>query len=252
MKALCCSYGCGLDIIDKGRHVCLVLGGAPRDALSRKTVTDGAFNMLEEQHARICLPPDQLHHWRAQDAFPVLARGWSHGGSQTELGELCNNVANTQLIDELLVHELFRRLALFANMLFALWAPLLFAFYMTQMALLHGWKHSMQKNFPGSCAITALGDFNPDICGHLILWDLWLVIRFPPGSTILLPSAIVCHSNVPIWSHERHCSFVQYTMGGLFCWVRNDFKTDEAWLASASRADKAAHAAEDKVRWWKE
>lgn len=50
----------------------------------------------------------------------------------------------------------------------------------------------------GWCAITALGRFDPDFGGHLILWDLRLVIRFPPGSTILIPSALIRHSNVTI------------------------------------------------------
>ncbi|KAF9069539.1 hypothetical protein BDP27DRAFT_1142043, partial [Rhodocollybia butyracea] len=35
----------------------------------------------------------------------------------------------------------------------------------------------------GWCAITALGNFDPEEGGHLILWDLGLVIRFPPSST---------------------------------------------------------------------
>ncbi|KAF8187337.1 hypothetical protein K438DRAFT_1595450, partial [Mycena galopus ATCC 62051] len=101
----------------------------------------------------------------------------------------------------------------------------------------------------GWCAITALGNFDPDVGGHLILWDLRLVIRFPPGSTILIPSAVIRHSNVPIHAHEHRCSFVQYTAGGLFRWVRNGFKTDEAWVTSASPAEKAARAAEDQMRW---
>lgn len=144
------------------------------------------------------------------------------------------------------------------------------------MALLASWK-SMQRNFPDSvfaactfnfgpraicaphldfanlswgwCAITALGNFDPDLGGHLILWDLRLVIRFPPGSTILLPSALIRHSNVPIRAHEHRSSFVQYTAGGLFRWVRNGFKTDEDWELSASREQMAARHAESKGRW---
>jgi hypothetical protein len=50
----------------------------------------------------------------------------------------------------------------------------------------------------GWCAITSLGRFNPDLGGHLVLWDLNLVVRFPPGSTILIPSALFHHSNVQI------------------------------------------------------
>ncbi|KAJ7800267.1 hypothetical protein B0H14DRAFT_3092679 [Mycena olivaceomarginata] len=82
----------------------------------------------------------------------------------------------------------------------------------------------------GWCAITALGDFDPDLGGHLILWDLRLVIRFPPGSTILLPSAIIRHSN--------------YTAAGLFRWVRNGFKTDEDFELSASKEEQARRDAE--------
>ncbi|KAJ6461714.1 hypothetical protein C8R45DRAFT_941106 [Mycena sanguinolenta] len=266
-----------IPLVDRQRHVCGVLGGAPHDACAWKGVTDGAFALLEERRHRIRLPEDQLHHWHAheQEAFPALACGWSHSGGQTKLGELCQNVANTRLTDELLAHDFFCCIALFANMLFYLWAPLLFAFYSSQMALLSGWKPSIRPNFVGSvfaactfnfgpgaicaphldfanlawgwCAITALGDFDPDVSGHLILWDLRLVIYFPLGSTILLPSAIVRHSNVPIHGHERRCSFVQYTAGGLFCWVRNGFKTDEVWIAGASRAEKAERVAEDKM-----
>ncbi|KAJ7937906.1 hypothetical protein B0H13DRAFT_1580401, partial [Mycena leptocephala] len=66
--------------------------------------------------------------------------------------------------------------------------------------------------------------FDPDFGGHLVLWDLKLVIRFPPGATILIPSAIVRHSNVPIRPDERRCSFTQYTAGGLFRWIRDGFK----------------------------
>ncbi|KAJ6480177.1 hypothetical protein C8R45DRAFT_832350 [Mycena sanguinolenta] len=269
-----------IPLVDRQRRVCGVLGGAPHDACAWKGVTDSAFALLKERRHRICLPEDQLHHRRAheQEAFPALARGWSHGGVQTEPGELCQNVANTHLTDELLTHEFFRRIALFANnSALLLVGPAALCLLLVTDALLSGWKPSMRPNFVGSmfaactfnfgphaicaphldfanlawgwCAITALGDFNPDVGGHLILWDLHLIIRFPLGSTILLLSAIVRHSNVPIHSHERRCSFVQYTTGGLFRWVRNGFKTDEVWIAGASRAEKAEHAAEDKMQW---
>ncbi|KAJ7086903.1 hypothetical protein B0H15DRAFT_781888, partial [Mycena belliarum] len=104
----------------------------------------------------------------------------------------------------------------------------------------------------GWCAITALGDFDPDLGGHLILWDLKLVIRFPPGSTILIPSAIICHSNVPVFAHERHFSFTQYTAGGLFRWIENGFRTDAAWGKSKKsrlRAADEARLAEGSQPW---
>ncbi|KAJ7606396.1 hypothetical protein DFH06DRAFT_1019373, partial [Mycena polygramma] len=39
-------------------------------------------------------------------------------------------------------------------------------------------------------AITVLGDFDPDLGGHLILWDLGRLLRFPPGTTVLLPPVL--------------------------------------------------------------
>ncbi|KAF8158818.1 hypothetical protein K438DRAFT_1986230 [Mycena galopus ATCC 62051] len=34
--------------------------------------------------------------------------------------------------------------------------------------------------------------------GHLILWDVKAVVEFPSGALILLPSATIAHSNVPV------------------------------------------------------
>ena len=77
----------------------------------------------------------------------------------------------------------------------------------------------------GWCAITALGSYDPDRGGHLILWDLGLVIRFPPGSIILIPSALLRHSNAAVQEGELRSSFTQYTAGGLFRWVNQGFQT---------------------------
>ncbi|KAJ7259117.1 hypothetical protein B0H12DRAFT_1201759 [Mycena haematopus] len=242
------TYSLTIPILDSHRRLIALLGGTPRDVGAWKTVTDGAARLLLERIARIRLPEERLHHRRAQESFPALARGISHGGGQTQPGELHHNVANTQLTEELLVHEYFRRIAHFANHLFAMWAPALFAFYTVQMALLTAWK-PMRRCFPGSVFAACTFNFGPHVGGHLILWDLRLVIRFPPGSTILLPSALIRHSNVAIQRHEHRCSFVQYTAGGLFRWIRNGFKTDEAWQATASAEQKAAREVERQGRW---
>ncbi|KAJ7062968.1 hypothetical protein B0H15DRAFT_958763 [Mycena belliarum] len=265
-----------IPLLDSQRRIIGVLGGMPRDHEDWQKVTNGAAALLEERIPRIRLSKERLHHRRAEEPFPAVARGISFGGRQTEPGELCNNVANTELTDELLAHEHFVRIAGFANMLFMLWAPLLFAFYQAQMALLAVWKPSMRWNFVGSvfaactfnfgravttfhvdfanlawgwCAITALGAFDADYGGHLILWDLRLIVRFPAGSTILIPSALVHHSNTPIGPFERRSSFTQYTAGGLFRWIRNSFKTDKEFTRSASREERARRTAEDSSRW---
>jgi hypothetical protein len=115
--------------------------------------------------------------------------------------------------------------------------------------------HTDLKNLPwGLCAVTALGNYNPDTGGHIILWDIKKVIRFPPGltlflltviachtnvdvgsilppgSTIFLPSAVARHSNVDIAENEERMSITQYSAGSLFRWVDYGFKSVANYL----------------------
>jgi hypothetical protein len=80
------------------------------------------------------------------------------------------------------------------------------------------------------CPITSLGDNDTTKGGHLI-FDLKLVIEFPPGSTILIPSGILRHGNTPIQDHETRMSFTQYAAGGLIRWVEYGFHTEEKFKA---------------------
>jgi hypothetical protein len=86
--------------------------------------------------------------------------------------------------------------------------------------------HRNVGNAPGvPCAITALGDFDPDNGGHLVLFDLKLIIRFPPGSTILIRSASLRHGNLRIQPGETRYSVIQYAAGRLARHVSYGFKT---------------------------
>lgn len=86
--------------------------------------------------------------------------------------------------------------------------------------------HRDCANYAGGwCAITALGDFDPRRGGHLILWSARVAIEFPPGSTILIPSALICHSNVPIQLSNTRFSLTQYTAGQLLSWIDNGCMT---------------------------
>ncbi|KAJ7801999.1 hypothetical protein B0H14DRAFT_2385924, partial [Mycena olivaceomarginata] len=81
-------------------------------------------------------------------------------------------------------------------------------------------------NLPfGWCAVQSLGRFDATEGSHLILWDVNLVVEFPAGSLILLPSATIVHSNVPVRSDEERISFTQFTAGSLFRFVDNGFRT---------------------------
>ncbi|KIL54546.1 hypothetical protein M378DRAFT_54007, partial [Amanita muscaria Koide BX008] len=77
------------------------------------------------------------------------------------------------------------------------------------------------------CSVTALGEYDHHLGGHLVLWDFKTVIQFPAGSTILLPSALFLHSNTSIQPGETRYSIIQYAAGGLFRWVENGCMTDK-------------------------
>ncbi len=105
--------------------------------------------------------------------------------------------------------------------------------------LAHGW-----------CTDTALGDYDPDKGGHLVLWNLGLVIRVPPGSSILFPSAIVTHSNIPIQAHETRYSLIQYSASALFRWRYNGWCSDKAFVANAT-PDELQAREDDRARRWR-
>jgi len=163
---------------------------------------------------------------------------------------------------------------------FEAYAPRLYNYYMTTMDELISWSPlAIQRIYEGSayaamtfnlgprtisfphrdfanlswgwCSINALGNFNPDQGGHLVLWDLKLAIRFPSGCSITIPSAMVRHSNASIGMNETRYSVTQYSAGGLFRWVANGFMKDSNWLATASKAMIEERLEEKKTRWQK-
>ncbi|KAF8131775.1 hypothetical protein K438DRAFT_1694725, partial [Mycena galopus ATCC 62051] len=244
-------------VIDSHRRVILVLGGKPKDLVGWHTVTEGAANLMNRLFHRAHFTPDSSNHRRSHpdSSYSPLSCGVSFGGGQEEPGHLQNHPTNVEIIDEMLENEYVQRISGFANCLMWAFAPILAIFCASQMALLAARNSALRWPFLGSifaactfnfgpraatcphldfgnlawswCAITALGWFDADRGGHLILWDLKLVIRFPAGSTILIPSAILRHSNVPVQQHEKRFSVTQYSAGGLFRWIRNGYMTDE-------------------------
>ncbi|KAJ7810266.1 hypothetical protein B0H13DRAFT_1667561 [Mycena leptocephala] len=251
-------------IIDAKKKVWGVFGGMPDDPNFMKDVHDPAVEAMEKARADASLADDRWFHRRGN--FPQLTGGNSYGGGQFEPGELVNGAINAAIFASLISNIAFIRLAGFATGLFANWAPNLFDFYVDYMgAFYKRYKHLKRpflngifsactfnlgphtctlghRDFGnlafGWCAITAFGDFDYRKGGHLILWDCKLILEFPPGCTILIPSAAIFHSNIPIASNERRFSFTQYTAGGLFRWVEHDFQTEEAYFEGLSREER--------------
>lgn len=107
------------------------------------------------------------------------------------------------------------------------------------------YEHRDCANLPyGWCAITALGVFDHKAGGHLVLWDLKIVIEFPAGATVLIPSATLRHSNTDIGPDEERLSFTQYTAGGLFRWVDQGFQPSSCFIHNLADEER------EEVRKW--
>ncbi|KAF7361039.1 hypothetical protein MSAN_01134400 [Mycena sanguinolenta] len=166
-----------------------------------------------------------------------------------------DNKQHTGLADRLCANPHIIRMANFASFAFALWAPRLHDLYVENNKLLREHSPGLRRPFPqsafacaafnfgprvctfkhrdvcnlpfGWCAIQSLGNFDATKGGHLILWDVKLIVEFPAGALILLPSATIAHSNIPVQDGEERISFTQFTAGGLFRYVDNGFRTQE-------------------------
>ncbi|KAJ3772899.1 hypothetical protein FB446DRAFT_642700 [Lentinula raphanica] len=181
-------------------------------------------------------------HWRGD--FPVKAFGVSYGGGQQVPKSLYQSNVDSALVDRIRGMRCFRRLAGHASAAFETWAPKLHELYLQYTLQLERLIPDLGLNFPNSvfscctlnlgprtttvehldhknyiygwCGITALGNFDHTQGGHMVLWDLKLVIELPPGWTILIPSAYLRHSNTTLREGDTRFSFTQYTAGGLF------------------------------------
>ncbi|KAI9059332.1 hypothetical protein FKP32DRAFT_1580108, partial [Trametes sanguinea] len=234
-------------ILDRDGRVFAVLGGQPRDR-SWVDINSQLGNLIARSTASY---PQTPHHRRGH--YIAVTTGISFGGGQERVSNLVNDPDTQAMLDSLLQQSAVRRIACFQNSIMRLFAPRLHAHYAETLDALCARHPELRRNFDrsdfacitfnmgprtatiphrdhlnlpfGWCAITALGDFDPERGGHLVLWDLQMLIEFPPMSTILIPSAILTHSNIDIGPQERRYSLTQYSAGGLFRWVSCGFQS---------------------------
>ncbi|KAH6870861.1 hypothetical protein BKA70DRAFT_1242183 [Coprinopsis sp. MPI-PUGE-AT-0042] len=179
--------------------------------------SDGGFNQAVEdafeamERMRNAFGFDLGHWLHRRGQFPAFNIGISYGQGPKEPTNLDTGKYSAAL-QELLDHSAIIRLAHYAS-------------------------------------VQALGRFDSTKGGHLVLPDLKVVIEFPAGSLILIPSATLTHANTPVQDGEVRLSFTQFSAGGLFRYVDNGFWTETALLIQ----DKDAYwqAIEDKKLRWK-
>ncbi|KAJ7719762.1 hypothetical protein B0H14DRAFT_2412080, partial [Mycena olivaceomarginata] len=228
-----------------------VLAGQPDDDQWRAAVCR-AYNFIKAEGMGADFPAAMRKHRRG--LFAAINVGLGYGKGQ-RLPTWMDNKQHTPMVNRLLAHEDINRLANFASFAFSMWAPRLHAHYVKNNAELTRQLPHLNRPFPksvfasaafnfgprvwtfrhrdvcnlafGWCAVQSLGPFNAVKGGHLVLWDLKMVVEFPAGALILLPSATVAHSNVALEVGEERISFTQFTAGGLFRWVDNGGRTAE-------------------------
>ncbi|KAF7288421.1 hypothetical protein HMN09_01394600 [Mycena chlorophos] len=248
----------GMPLLDSSGRIFAVLAGRPNTVAYALVIQQAFAVVVAAAAARAASGTPVAAHRRG--LYAAVTVGLSYGQGQTAPCVLGSEYP--ELAEQLTNHDAFQEIASFGSSMLAFWAPRLYQYYRRYNAKLDEklhqprpfarsvfsaatfnlgpwvwtFKHRDVLNLPfGWCAITALGNFDPTKGGHLVLWDLRMVVEFPPGATILIPSATLVHSNTPVSKHEHRASFTQYTAGGLFRYVDNDFRT-EAQLASEDPA----------------
>ncbi|KAF7793621.1 hypothetical protein EIP86_004735 [Pleurotus ostreatoroseus] len=187
--------------------------------------------------------------------FKSLTVGVSYGGGQTAPANLVNTPRNTEAMSKVIKNKSLQRLVGFINGAFAFYGLKLWFHYARNASKLHDHHPELQRLFPrsvfptatfnlgpqvatlehvdstnlpfGWCAIYASGNFDPKRGGHLIFRKLRLVVEFPPGSVVFVPSGTLQHGNTAIQEHETRRSFTQYAPGGLFRWVYYGFRSEK-------------------------
>ncbi|KAJ6599944.1 hypothetical protein DFH09DRAFT_1303296 [Mycena vulgaris] len=252
-------------IIDAKGRIIVVLAGQPHDPKYRNAA-EAVFTTLVEEAASARFPPEISKHRRGP--FPALNVGLAYSKGQRVPSRMGGG-AYGALLQRLLGDPNIRRMAVYASAAFGLWVPKHddalhrhlphlgrnFEKSVFSCAAFNfgpnvwTFKHRDVLNVPfGWCAVQALGRFDPTKGGHLVLWDLKLVIEFPPGATILLPSATIAHSNIPVQAGDRRASFTQYTPGGLIRYIDNGFRT-EGDLESEDPAEYERLRRQKETRW---
>ncbi|KAJ3575540.1 hypothetical protein NP233_g1027 [Leucocoprinus birnbaumii] len=261
-------------ILDIDQRVCAVLAGEP-NVNEYEIKCRGVYEAMASAASSIVFYDKDKHHIRGD--YPVLNVGLTPG--QGSLHPTNVNLGRYEpVVEELLKNDFIKEIARHQNDSFKIWSPGVYARYRMRLRLLFGHKkygaklqritsgvypsaafnfgpkawtnrHRDPKNVSyGWCAITTTGDFDPTKGGHLVLEDLKLVIEFPPGSTILIPSALFIHGNVPISIVEKRASFTQYCPAGLLRFVDNGFIT-LAELQRRRKRDYSEIVANRKMHW---
>ncbi|KAE9395573.1 hypothetical protein BT96DRAFT_826045, partial [Gymnopus androsaceus JB14] len=234
--------------------------GRPRDSNWMPEVNDEGSCLLEKARVNLKLSAKQAYNrW---GGFTAVAIGYSHGGGQTQPSNTKHSARNLKILESLLANPAVQRLSGIANSAYKCFCPGMFAEYKENNEELRRWKPGLCKNFrntvfaattfnlgpqsttddhvdhgnyaPGGCTISCLGYFDDRCGGELVLWNLGIILRFPAATTVIINSALICHSNLPLQTGEHRYLITQYAAGVLFRYHYNGFRNDKDRVARAT------------------
>ncbi|THU86476.1 hypothetical protein K435DRAFT_683546, partial [Dendrothele bispora CBS 962.96] len=251
---------------DHGRIFAILVGHPPNDP-TWELLNDQAVDLLEKYRGLVT--PDDKVSRRGLSRY--MSVGYSFGGGQKIPQPLLHNCKDQRILEDLLSAECFQRLSGHLSSAFATWAPKLHQVYMDTLSSYEAHDPSFHRNFPGTafaaatfnfdeqtetmehvdyfnyitgwCGITALGHFNHTKGAQMILWDLKLVIEFPPVSSMLIPSCFLRHSNTAVPTGETRQSFTEFSAGGLFRYKDDEMRTRVS-MSNEERKQKETEARE--------
>ncbi|KAG6848548.1 hypothetical protein H0H93_016025 [Arthromyces matolae] len=233
-------------LLDAEGRVVAVLAGQPRSLQYQQAVTE-AYDLLQD---------GMIGKAHRRGDFSVINCGILHQQGTQQPVRMHED--QTKVTEELLNASCFKALAGFASSTYQIWSRHVYDYSKTRLDRIyqtyglkrnfvnsvypaaafnfgpHVWtfRHRDSLNLPyGMCAVQALGHFDATKGGHMVLWEFGVVVEFPAGACILLPSATITHSNVPIQQGDTRASFTQYIPGGLLRYVDNGMRTEKQFKA---------------------
>ncbi|KAJ7628049.1 hypothetical protein B0H17DRAFT_1218411 [Mycena rosella] len=236
-----------------------VFAGQPNDTTYLASA-NAAYAALKMEAATTCFPRSLSQH-RHGNTFPAFNVGTFYGKG-TRTATLLNNSLHNGMLARLVANHHFNCMAVYANSVFALWAPHIYNHYHERdTKLCHyfphlpwlfpksiflcatfnfgpniwTFRHCDGHNMPfGWCAVAALGVFDHMRGGHLVLRDLKLVVEFP---------SLRC-KNPP----SERALFMQYIASGLLRFVDNQFRTKKEF--KSEDPEGYARMCEGKEKQW--
>ncbi|KAF9060671.1 hypothetical protein BDP27DRAFT_1429782 [Rhodocollybia butyracea] len=154
-----------------------------------------------------------LAHWiHRRGRYVSLPAGFGFGGGRTCPGNYANSPHNAPLVEKVLRDKAIQCIAQLVDSGLQVYFP-----------KLHLFLTNLQEKF--------------------IAWSLGVVVPFPAGATIYVPSACVTHGNVPIAPEETRSSIAFFTPAGIARWFHNGYMSDKEFKERASPR---------QLRLWKE